>query len=69
VPERRRPAGCEEAAEVIEIRAFLELEVKVLLGEVEVSEAMLIHEFDDAADFLEFHGAEGLGVRWAAASG
>jgi hypothetical protein len=41
--------------------ALLELEVKVFLGEVEEGEAMLVHELDDAADFLEFHGAVRVG--------
>jgi hypothetical protein len=36
--------------------------VKVLLGEVKVSEAVLIHEFDDATDFLEVHSEGRLGV-------
>lgn len=26
-----------------------------------MSEAVLIHEFDDATDFLEFHGKKGVG--------
>jgi hypothetical protein len=46
----------EQTAEIIEIRAFLELEVEVPLREVEVGEPVLIHKLDDAADFLEFHG-------------
>jgi hypothetical protein len=29
--------------------------MKVLLGEVEMSEPVLVHEFDDSADFLEVH--------------
>jgi hypothetical protein len=36
--------------------------MKVLLREVEVGEAVLIHEFDDFADFLEFHGKSRLVV-------
>ena len=52
-----------EAAEVIEVSPLFELEVKVLLGEVEVGEPVLIHEFDDAADFLEVHDERGLKVR------
>ena len=53
--------GGEQAAEVVEVRAFFELEVKVLLGEVEVGEPVLVHEFDDSTDFLEFHGVEKVG--------
>lgn len=45
----------EEATKIVQIRAFFQLQVKVLLGEIEVGEAVLIHEFDDFADFLEFH--------------
>jgi hypothetical protein len=54
--------GGEQAAEVVEVGAFFQLEVKVLLGEVEVGEPVLIHEFDDAADFLEVHGERRFGV-------
>jgi hypothetical protein len=36
--------------------------VKVLFGEVEVGEPVLIHEFDDSTDFLEFHVLRRLGV-------
>jgi hypothetical protein len=54
--------GGEQAAEVVEVRAFFEFEVKVPFGEVEVGEPVLIHELDDAADFLEFHGERRLGV-------
>ncbi len=50
-----------QAAEIIEIRALLEFQMKVLLGEVEMSEAMLVHEFDNSTDFLEFHGKCGVG--------
>jgi hypothetical protein len=58
---RGRERG-EQAAEIIEVRAFLEFEVKVPFGEVEVGEPVLIHEFDDAADFLEFHDERRFGV-------
>jgi alpha-D-ribose 1-methylphosphonate 5-triphosphate synthase subunit PhnI len=54
--------GGEQAAEVVEVAAFFELEVKVPFGEVEVGEPVLIHELDDAADFLEFHSGRRLGV-------
>ena len=50
-----------QATQVIEIRALLEFQMKVLLGEVEMSEAMLVHEFDDSTDFLEVHGSCGVG--------
>ena len=53
--------GGKEAAEVVEVGAFFQLEVEVLLGEIEMSEAVLIHEFDDATDFLEFHDEKGVG--------
>jgi hypothetical protein len=35
--------------------------MKVFLGEIEKSEPVLIHEFDDAADFLEVHGGKKVG--------
>jgi hypothetical protein len=50
--------ACEQAAEIVQVRTFLKLEVKVLFGEVEVGEPVLIHEFDDSTDFLEVHGKE-----------
>ena len=50
--------GGKKAAEVLKVRAFLEFEMKVLLGEVEMSEPVLVHEFDDSTDFLEVHGYE-----------
>ncbi len=50
-----------QAAEIIEVGTLLQLEVEVLLGEVEMSEAVLIHKLDDATDFLEFHGEKGVG--------
>ena len=43
----------EQAAEVIDVGAFFQLEVKVLLGEIEKSETVLVHELDDSTDFLE----------------
>lgn len=36
--------------------------MKVLFGEVKLSEAVLIHELDDAADFLQVHSGRVLGV-------
>lgn len=48
--------------EIVEIRAFFQFQMKVLLGEVEVGEPVLIHEFDDSTDFLEFHVLRRLGV-------
>jgi hypothetical protein len=51
-----------EAAEIVKIRAFFQFQVKVLFGEVEVGEPVLIHEFDDSTDFLEFHGEKELVV-------
>lgn len=47
--------GGEEAAEIIQVSAFFQLEVEVPFGQVEVGEPVLIHEFDDSTDFLEFH--------------
>ena len=57
---RGRKSG-EQAAEVVEVGTFFQLEVEVLLSEVEMSEAVLIHELDDATDFLEFHDEKGVG--------
>ena len=57
-----RRAGWREGRGDRRIGAFFQLEVKVLLGEVEESEPVLIHEFDDATDFLEVHGEGRLGV-------
>jgi hypothetical protein len=51
--------GREQTAEIVKVGTFFQLEVKVLLGEVEMGEPVLIHEFDDAADFLEFHDEKG----------
>jgi len=59
-----RQAG-EQATKIIKIRAFLELEVEVLLGEIKEGEPVLVHEFDNAADFLEVHGEKRFGVEWA----
>ena len=47
--------GGKQATEIIEIRALFKLEVKVFFGEVEMSESVLIHEFDNSTDFLEVH--------------
>lgn len=49
-----RKAG-KQSAQLIDIAAFLELELEVLLGEIELGKTMLVHELDDAADFLEVH--------------
>ena len=48
-----------QAAQVIEVGPLFELEVKVLFGEVEMGEPVLVHEFDDSADFLEVHDEKG----------
>jgi hypothetical protein len=58
-----RQAG-KEAPEVIEVSAFFQFELKVLFREVELREAVLVHEFDDSTDFLEFHGKKRFGVGW-----
>lgn len=47
----------EKTAELIHVSTFFQLEVKILLGEIEERESVLIHEFYDATDFLEVHGA------------
>jgi hypothetical protein len=36
--------------------------VKVFLGEVEKSEPVLIHEFDNSTDILDVHGERKVGV-------
>ncbi len=51
-----------ERAKVIEVSTFFQFQVKVLLGEVEVGEPVLIHKFDNSANFLEVHGVRRLGV-------
>ena len=51
----------EQAAKIIKVGTLFQFEMKVLFGEIEVSEAVLIHEFDDATDFLEFHDEKGVG--------
>jgi hypothetical protein len=56
-----RKAG-EKTSEIIKVRAFFQFEVKVLFGEVEVGQPVLIHEFDDSADFLKFHDKQRFGV-------
>jgi hypothetical protein len=44
-----------QSAQLVNIAAFLELELEVLLGEVKLGKTVLVHELDDAADFLEVH--------------
>jgi hypothetical protein len=36
--------------------------VEVLFREIEQREAVIVHEFDNAADFLEVHGGKGSGL-------
>lgn len=48
--------GGEQAAQVVEVGTFFQFQVEILLGEVEMGEPVLVHEFDDSTDFLEFHG-------------
>ena len=56
-----RKAG-EQAAEVVEIGAFFQLQVKIFFAEVEQGEPVLVHEFDDFADFRKVHCRDGLGL-------
>lgn len=51
-----------EAPEGICIHSLLEHELEVFLGEVEMGEPVLIHEFDDVTDFLEVHDVCRLGL-------
>ena len=50
----------EEVLHGIEIDAFLQLDVEILLLEVKQRELMFIHELDDLANFFEVHRVAGL---------
>ena len=42
----------QQGAQIVEIRPFLEFEVEVFFGEIEMGETMFVHELDDFTDFL-----------------